>query len=109
MIKATYIEDLKVYEVKLSSGDYIINGKPTSIDYRDNKIQTERIDDIRQVTKETIISHYEDAEGITMTEEKYQKINDVFTELNKQDISISSMRNKTNRLEQLFLARLRDN
>ena len=36
-------------------------------------------------------------------------INEVFEELDKQGIKISSMRNKTNRLEQLFLSRLRNN
>ncbi|HAC86680.1 MAG TPA: ABC transporter, partial [Gammaproteobacteria bacterium] len=36
-------------------------------------------------------------------------INEVFKELDKQGLEISSMRNKTNRLEQLFLSRLRNN
>ena len=35
-------------------------------------------------------------------------INDVFMELNRAEIKISSMRNKTNRLEQLFLSRLNE-
>ena len=38
-----------------------------------------------------------------------QSINEVFSKLDQQGIQVSSMRNKTNRLEQLFLARLRDN
>lgn len=35
-------------------------------------------------------------------------INSVFAELDKQGIAVSSMRNKTNRLEQLFISRLRE-
>lgn len=50
-----------------------------------------------------------DSHSMEVTIQSGQKINDVFTELNQQNISISSMRNKTNRLEQLFLSRLRDN
>lgn len=38
-----------------------------------------------------------------------QSINEVFSRLDQQGVKVNSMRNKTNRLEQLFLARLRDN
>lgn len=38
-----------------------------------------------------------------------QSINEVFSRLDQQGVKVNSMRNKTNRLEQLFLARLRNN
>lgn len=37
-----------------------------------------------------------------------REINDIFSFLSAKNIHVSSMRNKTNRLEQLFLAKLRD-
>jgi hypothetical protein len=35
-------------------------------------------------------------------------VNSVFAELDCKGVAISSMRNKTNRLEQLFISRLRN-
>jgi ABC-2 type transport system ATP-binding protein len=50
-----------------------------------------------------------DGHSFELTVNGEQMINEVFSELDQQGVKISSMRNKTNRLEQLFLARLRDN
>jgi ABC-2 type transport system ATP-binding protein len=38
-----------------------------------------------------------------------QNLNDVFTQLSSQNISVKSMRNKSNRLEQLFVSLLKEN
>ncbi len=40
---------------------------------------------------------------------KNQSLNNLFNELSKQNIRISSMRNKTNRLEELFVRLIKDN
>ncbi|NNE38503.1 MAG: ABC transporter ATP-binding protein [Gammaproteobacteria bacterium] len=41
--------------------------------------------------------------------ESHQDLNDVFTELQRQGIQVKSMRNKSNRLEQLFISLLKKN
>ena len=38
-----------------------------------------------------------------------RNVNEVFAELDRLGIEVSSMRNKTNRLEQLFMSRLNEN
>ncbi|PCJ40012.1 MAG: ABC transporter [SAR86 cluster bacterium] len=48
-----------------------------------------------------------DAHCLEITLDKSQDINDVFSLLDEQGIKIKSMRNKTNRLEQLFVALVR--
>ena len=53
--------------------------------------------------------HRIDAHSFEVKVPSGKLINEVFEELDKQGIKISSMRNKTNRLEQLFLSRLRNN
>ena len=53
--------------------------------------------------------HRIDAHSFEVKVPSGKLINEVFKELDKQGIEISSMRNKTNRLEQLFLSRLRNN
>ena len=50
-----------------------------------------------------------DGHSFEVTVSADQSINEVFSRLDQQGVRVSSMRNKTNRLEQLFLARLRDN
>ena len=50
-----------------------------------------------------------DGHSFEVTVSGDQSINEVFSRLDQQGVQVSSMRNKTNRLEQLFLARLRDN
>ena len=37
-----------------------------------------------------------------------RNINDVFSELDRKGIRVTSMRNKTNRLEQLFMSRIEE-
>lgn len=49
-----------------------------------------------------------DGHSFEVTVSGDQSINEVFSRLDQQGVQVSSMRNKTNRLEQLFLARLRD-
>ena len=50
-----------------------------------------------------------DGHSFEVTVSGDQSINEVFSRLDQQGVQVNSMRNKTNRLEQLFLARLRDN
>lgn len=50
-----------------------------------------------------------DGHSFEVTVSGDQSINEVFSRLDQKGVQVSSMRNKTNRLEQLFLARLRDN
>ena len=50
-----------------------------------------------------------DDHSFEVTVSKGRDINEVFLSLNRQGIQVNSMRNKTNRLEQLFLSKLRDN
>ncbi len=40
---------------------------------------------------------------------RQQNLNDVFTQLSNQNILVKSMRNKSNRLEQLFVSLLKAN
>jgi len=75
---------------------------------------------LRQLKQETIILTLEDSisvmpkigsfecskidsQNIEVVIDSEHKINELFDILNKQNISISSMRNKANRLEELFL------
>ena len=50
-----------------------------------------------------------DSKCIEVTIAAGRNINEVFAELDRLGIEISSMRNKTNRLEQLFMSRLNEN
>ncbi len=50
-----------------------------------------------------------DSTTIEVEISKSQSLNDLFDKLNKQDISIVSMRNKTNRLEELFVRLITEN
>ena len=56
-----------------------------------------------------VLIHRIDAHSLEVKVPNCKLINEVFKELDKQGLEISSMRNKTNRLEQLFLSRLRNN
>ena len=62
-----------------------------------------------EITIGDALIHRIDAHSFEVKVPSGKLINDVFKELDKQGIEISSMRNKTNRLEQLFLSRLRNN
>ncbi|MDG2250851.1 MAG: ABC transporter ATP-binding protein [Gammaproteobacteria bacterium] len=50
-----------------------------------------------------------DSKCIEVTIAAGRNVNEVFSELDRLGIEISSMRNKTNRLEQLFMSRLNEN
>ena len=62
-----------------------------------------------EITIDDALIHRIDAHSFEVKVPSSKLINEVFKELDKQGIEISSMRNKTNRLEQLFLSRLRNN
>jgi ABC-2 type transport system ATP-binding protein len=61
------------------------------------------------ITIDDVLMHQIDAHSLEVKVPSGKLINEVFKELDKQGIEINSMRNKTNRLEQLFLSRLRNN
>lgn len=54
-------------------------------------------------------SHFIDATTLEVKLHKQQSLNDLFAELNRHAINVNSMRNKTNRLEELFLNLVNDN
>ncbi len=62
-----------------------------------------------EITIDDVLIHRIDAHSLEVKVPNGKLINEVFKELDKQGLEISSMRNKTNRLEQLFLSRLRNN
>ena len=62
-----------------------------------------------EITIDDVLIHRIDAHSLEVKVPNGKLINEVFKELDKQGIEINSMRNKTNRLEQLFLSRLRIN
>ena len=62
-----------------------------------------------EITIGDVLIHRIDAHSLEVKVPNGKLINEVFKELDKQGLEISSMRNKTNRLEQLFLSRLRNN
>lgn len=49
-----------------------------------------------------------DEHSIEVTVDKHQSLNGLFEQLNRHGMHISSMRNKVNRLEELFVSRLED-
>ena len=49
-----------------------------------------------------------DDRSIEVTLSAKRSINEVFAELDRNGVKVSSMRNKTNRLEQLFMSRLEE-
>ena len=62
-----------------------------------------------EITIDDVLIHRIDDHSLEVKVPNGKLINEVFKELDKQGLEISSMRNKTNRLEQLFLSRLRNN
>ena len=62
-----------------------------------------------EITIDDVLIRRIDAHSLEVKVPNGKLINEVFKELDKQGLEISSMRNKTNRLEQLFLSRLRNN
>ena len=61
-----------------------------------------------EITIDDVLIHRIDAHSLEVKVPNGKLINEVFKELDKQGLEINSMRNKTNRLEQLFLSRLRN-
>ncbi len=62
-----------------------------------------------EITIDDVLIHRIDTHSLEVKVPNGKLINEVFKELDRQGLEISSMRNKTNRLEQLFLSRLRNN
>ena len=62
-----------------------------------------------EITIDDVLIHRIDAHSLEVKVPNGKLINEVFKELDEQGLEINSMRNKTNRLEQLFLSRLRNN
>ncbi len=89
----------------IQSGELIEN---TSMKELLSKLQSETfILDIVPTNKEIKLVDYhyelEDQQTLAVEVQKDQGINDVFTQLSNQEITVTSMRNKSNRLEELFL------
>lgn len=89
----------------IQSGELIEN---TSMKELLSKLQSETfILDIVPTNKEIKLVDYhyelEDQQTLAVEVQKDQGINDVFTQLSNQGITVASMRNKSNRLEELFL------
>ncbi|WP_288394953.1 ABC transporter ATP-binding protein [uncultured Vagococcus sp.] len=89
----------------IQSGELIEN---TSMKALLSKLQSETfILDIVPTNKEIKLVDYhyelEDQQTLAVEVQKDQGINDVFTQLSNQGITVTSMRNKSNRLEELFL------
>ncbi|MGL4643202.1 MAG: ABC transporter ATP-binding protein [Vagococcus fluvialis] len=89
----------------IQSGELIEN---TSMKELLSKLQSETfILDIVPTNKEIKLVDYhyelEDQQTLAVEVQKDQVLNDVFTQLSNQGIKVTSMRNKSNRLEELFL------
>lgn len=89
----------------IQSGELIEN---TSMKELLSKLQSETfILDIVPTNKEIKLVDYhyelEDQQTLAVEVQKDQGLNDVFTQLSNQGIKVTSMRNKSNRLEELFL------
>lgn len=89
----------------IQSGELIEN---TGMKELLSKLQSETfILDIVPTNKEIKLVDYhyelEDQQTLAVEVQKDQGINDVFTQLSNQGITVTSMRNKSNRLEELFL------
>ncbi|MDD9960198.1 MAG: ABC transporter ATP-binding protein [Gammaproteobacteria bacterium] len=67
------------------------------------------INTVPKLNLENVCMRLTDDKSLEVTVSHGRNINEVFTELDKSGISISSLRNKSNRLEQLFLSRLSEN
>ena len=89
----------------IQSGDLIEN---TSMKALLSKLQYETfIFDLDSYDKKPVIKGYkhffEDDLTLAIEVERNQGVNNIFEQLNQQNIKVLSMRNKSNRLEELFL------
>ncbi|MBT8147513.1 MAG: ABC transporter ATP-binding protein, partial [Gammaproteobacteria bacterium] len=64
--------------------------------------------EVPEDTPEGVTLHRIDSHCLEMDVEGSRDIGEIFSYLSDRGIQVTSMRNKTNRLEQLFLAKLRD-
>jgi ABC-2 type transport system ATP-binding protein len=64
------------------------------------------IDSLPELNMENVRLHKVDEHSLEVTISGGQSVNQVFAVLDKAGIQINSLRNKSNRLEQLFLAKL---
>lgn len=76
-------------------------------------VQTMILDIARPLTTEPKLDDYvwrlQDDSSIEVEIHRQQSLNDLFNKLSAQQIEVSSMRNKTNRLEELFLHLITEN
>lgn len=89
----------------IQSGEVIEN---TSMKNLLSKLQYETfIFDLAPYESEPELKHYqsflEDEQTLVVEVERNQGVNDIFSQLSAQNIKVLSMRNKSNRLEELFL------
>ena len=69
---------------------------------------TQRLDKVPESEFPDIFIRTIDQMSIEVTLSAQRNINEVFAELDKNGIKVASMRNKTNRLEQLFMSRIEE-
>ncbi|MBD3949277.1 ABC transporter ATP-binding protein [Tuanshanicoccus lijuaniae] len=89
----------------IQSGELIEN---TSMKTLLAKLQYETfIFDLDKYTTKPVIagynSYFEDDQTLAVEVERHQGVNNIFEQLNQQQVKVLSMRNKSNRLEELFL------
>ncbi|MBF6625905.1 ABC transporter ATP-binding protein [Aerococcaceae bacterium zg-BR9] len=89
----------------IQSGELIEN---TSMKTLLAKLQYETfIFDLDKYTTKPVItgynSYFEDEQTLAVEVERHQGVNNIFEQLNQQQVKVLSMRNKSNRLEELFL------
>jgi ABC-type multidrug transport system, ATPase component len=69
---------------------------------------TENLDVVPELKFPDISARLIDQRSIEITLPADRNVNDVFLELDSKGIKVASMRNKTNRLEQLFISRIEE-
>ena len=68
----------------------------------------ENLDVVPELKFSDISARLIDQRSIEITLPADRNVNDVFLELDSKGIKVASMRNKTNRLEQLFISRIEE-
>ena len=86
MLKAIFIEDKGTYLIKLSGGEYQIDGKNVLVKgYNGTDTEMTKVDDIRTVSTRTVISHYEHVDGEKYTPSQYASVYDELTSKGSYD------------------------
>ena len=86
MLKAIFIEDKGTYLIKLSGGEYQIDGKNVLVKgYNGTDTEMTKVDDIRTVSTRTVISHYEHVDGEKYTPSQYASAYDELTSKGSYD------------------------